>query len=84
MRCMNEFKLSEKSITKFVSIKKEKDVVGLTELAKEMSKPIEYFEKEELASVSTPNPSKTVQTFEGTASVSEAAAIKSSGGRISC
>ena len=25
MRCMNEFKLSEKSITKFVSIKKEKE-----------------------------------------------------------
>jgi len=33
MKCMNKFKLSEKSITKFVSIKKEKDVVGLTELA---------------------------------------------------
>jgi len=31
---MNKFKLSEKSITKFVSIKKEKDVVGLAELAK--------------------------------------------------
>jgi len=58
MRCMNEFKLSEKSITKFVSIKKEKDVVGLTELAKEISKTVEYFEKEELASISTPNPSK--------------------------
>ena len=28
------------------------------------------------------NPSKTVQTFEGTASVSEAAAIKSSGGEL--
>ena len=82
MRCMNEFKLSEKSITKFVSIKKEKDVVGLTELAKEISKTVEYFEKEELASISTPNPSKTVQTFEGTASVSEAAAIKSSGGEL--
>ena len=82
MRCMNEFKLSEKSITKLVSIKKEKDVVGLAELAKEISKPIEYFEKEELASISTPNPSKTVQTFEGTASVSEAAAIKASGGEL--
>jgi len=65
-----------------VSIKKEKDVVGLTELAKEISKSIEYLEKEELASISTPNPSKTVQTFEGTASVSEAAAIKASGGEL--
>jgi cobalt-precorrin 5A hydrolase len=44
---VTKFKLSEKSIARFVSIKKEKDVVGLVELAKEMSKPIQYFEKEE-------------------------------------
>jgi cobalt-precorrin 5A hydrolase len=82
MSCVTKFKLSEKSITRFVSIKKEKDVVGLVELAKEMSKSIQYFEKEELASISTPNPSNTVQTFEGTPSVSEAAAIKSSEGEL--
>ena len=82
MSCVTKFKLSEKSIARFVSIKKEKDVVGLVELAKEMSKPIQYFEKEELASISTPNPSNTVQTFEGTPSVSEAAAIKSSEGEL--
>jgi len=66
MSCMNKFKLGEKSIARFVSIKKEKDVVGLVELAKEMSIHIQYFEKEELASIATPNPSNTVQTFEGT------------------
>ena len=82
MRCMNEFKLSEKSIARFVSIKKEKDVIGLVELAKEMSIHIQYFEKEELASIATPNPSNTVQTFEGTPSVSEAAAIRSSEGKL--
>ena len=82
MSCVTKFKLSEKSIARFVSIKKEKDVVGLVELAEEMSKSIQYFEKEELASISTPNPSNTVQTFEGTASVSEAAAIKSSEGEL--
>jgi len=82
MSCVTKFKLSEKSIVRFVSIKKEKDVVGLVELAKEMSKSIQYFEKEELASISTPNPSNTVQTFEGTPSVSEAAAIKSSEGEL--
>jgi len=82
MSCVTKFKLSEKSIARFVSIKKEKDVVGLVELAKEMSKSIQYFEKEELASISTPNPSNTVQTFEGTPSVSEAAAIKSSEGEL--
>jgi cobalt-precorrin 5A hydrolase len=82
MSCMNKFKLGEKSIARFVSIKKEKDVVGLVELAKEMSIHIQYFEKEELASIATPNPSKTVQTFEGTPSVSEAAAIRSSEGKL--
>ena len=82
MSCVTKFKLSEKSIARFVSIKKEKDVVGLVELAEEMSKSIQYFEKEELASISTPNPSNTVQTFEGTPSVSEAAAIKSSEGEL--
>ena len=33
MSCVTKFKLSEKSIARFVSIKKEKDVVGLVELA---------------------------------------------------
>jgi len=78
--CLQKFKLSSKSIARFVSIKKEKDVVGLIELGKEMNIPIEYIDREELATINTPNPSKTVQSFEGTPSVSEAAAIKSSEG----
>ena len=36
----------------------------------------------DLASIITPNPSKMVEGYEGTASVSEAAAIKSSGGNL--
>ena len=80
--CLQKFNLSDKSIVRFVSIKKEKDVVGLIELGKEMNIEIEYIDREELATISTPNPSKTVQSFEGTASVSEAAAIKSSGGKL--
>ena len=55
---------------------------GLKELGEETGIQIEYFNKEELAVVSIPNPSKTVQSFEGTPSVSEAAAIKSSGGSL--
>lgn len=47
-----------------------------------MNVPVEYFQKEELATIEIPNPSKTVQTFEGTPSVSEAAAIKGSGGKL--
>ena len=79
---LQKFNLSSKSIAKFVSIKKEKDIVGLIELGKEMNIPIEYIDREELATIDTPNPSKTVQTFEGIPSVSEAAAIKSSQGEL--
>jgi len=79
---LEKFNLSGKSVARFVSIKKEKDVVGLIELGKEMHIPIEYIDRNELATISTPNPSKTVQSFEGTASVSEAAAIKSSEGEL--
>ena len=41
-----------------------------------------YKRQEELATITAPNPSETVQAFEGTASVSEAAAIKSSKGEL--
>jgi cobalt-precorrin 5A hydrolase len=79
---LKKFNLSIKSIARFVSIKKEKDVVGLNELADEMNIPLEVFDKDELATIKTPNPSKMVEGYEGTASVSEAAAIKSSGGNL--
>ena len=79
---LEKFHLSSKSLARFVSIKKEKDVEGLIELGKEMDNPIEYIDREELATISAPNPSKTVQAFEGTASVSEASAIKSSNGKL--
>jgi len=80
--CMKKFNLAQKSIAKFSSIKKEADVVGLQELAKEWNIPVDYFEKEQLAQISIPNPSETVQAFEGTPSVSEASAIRSSGGKL--
>ena len=77
-----KFELKQNKIARFVSIKKDKDVIGLIELGKEMDIPVEYIDREELATISAPNPSKTVQAFEGTASVSEAAAIKSSQGEL--
>ena len=80
--CLKKYKLSTKSITKLVSIKKQQDVQGLIDLGKEMNVPVEYFEKEELALIQIPNPSDMVQAFEGTPSVSEASAIKSSGGEL--
>ncbi len=78
--CLSKFKLSPKSVAKFASIKKETQIVGLRDIAEDMKVPIDYFEKQELAGIVIPNPSIVVQTFEGTPSVSEASAIKSSGG----
>jgi len=80
--CLKKFNLSSKSIAKLVSIKKPKDVQGLVDIGKEMGIPVEYVEREELAQISAPNPSETVKDFEGTSSVSEAAAIKVSGGKL--
>ncbi len=80
--CLKKFNLSSKSIAKLVSIKKPKDVQGLVYIGKEMGIPIEDGEREELAQISAPNPSDTVKDFEGTPSVSEAAAIKVSGGKL--
>ena len=80
--CLKKFNLSSKSIAKLVSIKKSEDVQGLIDLGKEMQVPVEYVDREELAEIITPNPSTTVKAFEGTASVSEAAAIKVSKGEL--
>lgn len=77
-----KFNLSLKSIAKLVSIKKTQDVKGLIELGEEMGVPVEYVEKEELAKIEIPNPSAMVQAFEGTPSVSEAAALKVSQGTL--
>jgi len=80
--CAKNFKLSLKSIARFASIKKEEEVKGLQDLAKQMNVSVDYYEKEELAQITIPNPSETVQAFEGTPSVSEAAALRSSGGKL--
>ena len=80
--CLKKFKLNSKSIAKLVSIKKPEDVQGLIDLGIEMGIPVKYVNREELAEISAPNPSETVKAFEGTASVSEAAAIKVSKGQL--
>ena len=80
--CAKNFKISTKSIARFASIKKEAQVKGLQDLAKEMNIPVDYYEKEELSQITIPNPSEAVQAFEGTPSVSEAAALRSSDGKL--
>jgi len=79
---LEKYNLSSLSIAKFVSLKKPHDIKGLSEIANEISVPIEYFEKDDLVDVEVPNPSETVKSFEGTSSVSEASAIKASGGQL--
>ncbi len=80
--CLDRFKLSEKSIAGMASIKKPQDVKGLIDLGREMGLTVRYVDREELAEITAPNPSETVMAFEGTPSVSEAAAIKVSGGQL--
>lgn len=74
--------LSFKSIRNISSINREAKVKGLEEFSNEYGIPIEIYDKEELASVSVPNPSTTVQKFEGTPSVSEASSLLSSKGEL--
>ena len=80
--CLKQFHFSPKSIKKIVSIKKSKDAKGLVEFANQMKVPLEYIEKQELAKIEIPNPSDVVKSFEGTPSVSEAAAIMASKGKL--
>ncbi|RNJ80748.1 MAG: precorrin-3B C(17)-methyltransferase [Nitrosopumilus sp. B06] len=77
-----KYGLSTKSVAALASIKKPQDVQGLADAAEELQIPAEYVNRDDLAEITTPNPSDTVRAFEGTASVSEAAAIKVSGGRL--
>ncbi len=79
---LKKFNLSKKSIARLASTKKREDAAGLHDFTKEMNVPLELYDKDDLAPIKTPNPSKMVEGYEGTASVSEAAAIKSSGGSL--
>jgi cobalt-precorrin 5A hydrolase len=74
--------LSFKSIRNISSINREAKVKGLEEFSKEYGIPVEIYDKDKLASVSVPNPSTTVQKFEGTPSVSEASSMLSSKGEL--
>lgn len=69
--------LSSKSIRNIATINREAIVKGLQEFSSEYKISIEYFGKDQLSTIETPNPSDTVKKFEGTASVSEASAMLS-------
>ena len=79
---LGKFGLSPISVYRLASIKKPQNIPGLVQAALEMNIHVEYVDRKNLAQIPTPNPSDTVRSFEGTASVSEAAAIISSGGSL--
>lgn len=74
--------LSFKSIRNISSISKEGQIKGLQEFSEKYGIPLEIYDKGKLGQVSVPNPSKTVEKFEGTPSVSEASSILSSKGEL--
>jgi len=72
--------LSIQSIRNISSINREAKVKGLEDFSKQYGIPVEIYEKDKLAAINVPNPSTTVQKFEGTPSVSEASSLLSSKG----
>jgi cobalt-precorrin 5A hydrolase len=74
--------LAFQSIRNVASINREAKVKGLEEFSEQCGMPVEIYNKEQLAAISVPNPSETVQKFEGTASVSEASSLLSSKGKL--
>ena len=81
-KVFDEQNLSFQSIRNIASINRGAKVKGLEEFSQARNIPVEIYEKEELAKISVPNPSETVQKFEGTPSVSEAASLLSSQGSL--
>jgi cobalt-precorrin 5A hydrolase len=78
----NDKGLSFQSIRNISSINREAKVKGLEEFSMQHGIPVEIYDKDKLATVTVPNPSETVQKFEGTASVSEASSLLSSKGEL--
>jgi cobalt-precorrin 5A hydrolase len=74
--------LSFQSIRNLASINRKAKVKGLEEFSIDHGITVEIYEKDRLASVDVPNPSATVQKFEGTPSVSEASSLLSSKGEL--
>ncbi|HEY8140180.1 MAG TPA: cobalamin biosynthesis protein [Nitrososphaera sp.] len=81
-KVLDDNNLSFQSIRNVASIDRGTKVQGLEEFASQYNLTIQNYDKEVLASVAVPNPSQTVQKFEGTASVSEAASLLSSKGEL--
>lgn len=74
--------LSFSSIRNLSSISREASVKGLQDFSSLYKIPIEVYDRSKLSAIPVPNPSETVQKFEGTPSVSEASSILSAKGDL--
>ncbi len=72
--------LSIKSIRNLATIKNKAQASGLNDFSRTYQIPIESFNDDQLSRMQVPNPSELVGRFQGTKSVSEAAALLSSKG----
>jgi cobalt-precorrin 5A hydrolase len=79
---MKEKGFAFSSIRNIAIVNREAKLEGLEEFSAKHKIPVEIYDKTQLAKVEVPNPSPTVQKFEGTASVSEAASLLSSKGSL--
>lgn len=77
---LREYNLSYNSIKSITSLNRGKPVEGLSQFCKENDFELLLFSKDELNSISVPNPSELVGKYEGTQSVSEASALMASNG----
>lgn len=73
-------RLSIKSIRNLATIENKSQCSGLINFSRSYQIPVESFEDDQLSRMNVPNPSELVGRFQGTKSVSEAAALMSSKG----
>ncbi len=71
--------LSQQSIAGFATIDIKKDEKGILELSEEKNLPIKFFSKQDLSTITVPNPSNVVQKEIGTPSVAEASCLLAAG-----
>ncbi len=68
-------KLNGKNVAGIATIDKKNDEQAILQLVEKQKWPIHFFNAEQLAKVTVPNPSEVVLKYMGTPAVSEAAAL---------
>ncbi|HAA04942.1 MAG TPA: cobalamin biosynthesis protein CbiG [Syntrophobacteraceae bacterium] len=77
----SDLRLALPAIRNLASIDLKEDEPGLVEAAHTLQRPVQFYSRDQLESMNVPNPSATVQSHIGVASVCEAAALLSAGGQ---